>query len=271
MLSGMEPDEMLDSSRAALRAATTRLADLIRPLPDLEQPIPESEWTARQAVAHLVTGLDLYTEIATGTPSPVAVSTPAAYAQEARRRIADVPETDPAKLAYLLDDASDRFRSSVTGTAGDTVVTWHAGLELDLASLTGLMLGEVVLHGYDVAVATRRPWPLVPEEVALVLGTYGPLMGLTVDADRTEGLTVAIGFELRGIASFVVRFDDGRFSVSPPGSGPLDGTLSADPTAFLLVTSGRMARWPAFALGLYEAGGSRPELAVGFKDLFVFP
>jgi uncharacterized protein (TIGR03083 family) len=267
----MEPDEMLDASRAALGAATARLADLIRPLPDLEQHIPDSEWTARQAVAHLINGLDLYSEIATGTPSPIAGSTPAAYAEEALRRIADVAETDPAKLAYLLDDASERFRSSVTGQAGDTVVTWHAGIELELTTLAGLMLGEVVLHGYDIAVATRRPWPLIPEEVGLVLDTYGPLMGLTVDAHRTEGLTVAIGVELRGLASFIIRFDDGRFSVAPPESGPLDSTLAADPTAFLLVTSGRMARWPAFALGLYQAGGSRPELAVGFKDLFVFP
>jgi uncharacterized protein (TIGR03083 family) len=267
----MEPDEMLEASRTALGAATTRLVGLIRSLPDLEQPIPDSEWTARQAVAHLVIGMDLYSEIATGTPSPIDASTPAEYAEYSRRRIADVAESDPAKLAYLLDDASDRFRSSVTGQAGDTVVTWHAGMELDLATLAGLSLGEVVLHGYDIAVATRRPWPLVPEEVALVLDTCGQLMGLTVDSDRSEGLTVAIGVELRGLASFVIRFDDGRFSLAPPGPGPLDATLSADPTAFLLVTSGRMARWPAFALGLYEAGGKRPELAVGFKDLFVFP
>ena len=262
---------MLDACRTALRAATTRLATLIRPLPDLEQPIPDSEWTAREAVAHLVIGLDLYSEIATGTPSPIDCSTPAEYAEFSRRRIADVAETDPAKLAYLLDDASDRFRSSVTGQPGDTVVTWHAGIELDLTTLAGLMVGEVVLHGYDIAVATRHPWPLVPEEVALILDTTSPVMGLTVDGDRTEGLTVAIGVELRGLASFVIRFDDGQFSVAQPGPDPLDSTLSADPTAFLLVTTGRMARWPAFALGLYEAGGSRPELAVGFKDLFVFP
>ena len=267
----MEPDEMLDASRAALRAATTRLADLIRPLPDLERPIPDSEWTAREAVAHLVIGLDLYSEIATGTPSPIEGSTPGDYAEFSRRRIADVAETDPAKLAYLLADASDRFRSAVTGPAGDTLVNWHNGIELDLVTLAGLMLGEVVLHGYDIGVAMRRPWPLVPAEVSLILDTCGRLMGLMVDADRTEGLTVAIGIELRGLASFVVRFDDGELSVAPPGEGPVDSTLSADPTAFLLVTSGRMARWPAFALGLYEAGGNRPELAVGFKDLFVFP
>jgi len=267
----MEPDDALNAGRSAVTAAATRLAGLIRPLPGLEQPLPDSEWTARQAVAHLVTGLDLYSEIATGTPSPIAVCDASAYAEDARRRISDVSESDPAKLAYLLADASDRFTSSVAGPAGDTPVTWHGGMQLDLATLVGLMVGEIVVHGYDIAQAVARPWPLLPDEVGLVLGAYGPLIGLTVDPDRTRGLSATIAVDLRGLASSVVRFDDGRFSLEPPGAEPVDATLSADPAAFLLVTSGRMDRWSAFALGLYRAGGARPELAVEFEDLFVFP
>jgi uncharacterized protein (TIGR03083 family) len=267
----MEPDQLLAASRSALRAASHRLTDLIRPLPDLEQPIPDSEWTAREAVAHLVTALDLYTEIATGTPSPISACTPAAFAEDARRRIADVSETDPAKLAYLLGDAADRFVSAVTGPTGDTVVTWHAGVELSLAELAGLMVGEMVLHGYDIAVACRRPWPLQADEVALILTAFGPHVGRTVDVEGTRELTVTFSVELRGVVSFVVRFDNGCYSLEPDGWGPVDCAISADPAAFLLVTSERMPRWPAIALGLYEAGGNRPELAFGFKDLFVFP
>jgi uncharacterized protein (TIGR03083 family) len=265
----MERDEALAAGRAGLEAATSRLTDLIRPLADLEEPIPDSEWTARQAVAHLVTVLDLYTEIATGTPSPITVCTPAAFADDSRRRITDVPEADPTKLAYLLADAADRFVAAVTGATGDRPVTWHGGVELDVAALVGIMLGEVVLHGYDIALAAGRPWPLVAGEVAAVLGAYGPLTGLTVDPDRTRDLTAAVAVEVRGLASFVARFDAGRFSLEPPGSEPMDATLSADPMAFLLVTAGRMDRWSAFALGLYEAAGTRPELAAEFKDFFV--
>jgi uncharacterized protein (TIGR03083 family) len=267
----MEPDELLAASCSALTAATRRLTDLIRPLPDLERPIPDSEWTARDAVAHLVTVLDLYTEIATGTPSPIPACTPVVLAEDSRRRIADVSERDPAKLAYLLGDAADRFVCAAAGAAGDTVVTWHAGTELPLTELAGFMVGEVVLHGYDIAVGCRRPWPLLADEVALILTAYGPHVGTLVDAEATRELAAAFGIELRDVASFIVRFDQGRYSVEPDGSVPVDCTISADPAAFLLVSSERMARWPALALGLYETGGPRPELAVGFKDLFVFP
>jgi hypothetical protein len=56
-----------------------------------------------------------------------------------------------------------------------------------------------------------------------------------------------------------------------PDSGPVDCTITADPVAFLLVGSGRLSQWDAIALGLLEAGGDRPELALGFTDLFLFP
>ena len=271
MLSGMEPEHVLDACRSAVGQAADRLAQLIRPLPDLEQAVAESEWTARDAVAHLITALDLYTEMALGTPSPVPAYDVAVFAEFSRQRIADVPEADPTKLAYLLVDAADRFCAALSGSAGDAPVRWHAGMEIPMAQLAGLMLGEIVLHGYDIAVASRRPWPLQPNEVALILGAYAPLLGLNVDVERTRGLTAAFGVEVRGVASFVVRFTDGRHSLEPAGSGPVDCTLSADPAAFLLVTSGRLARWPAIALGLLGPGGDRPDMAVGFKDLYVFP
>ncbi len=106
--------------------------------------------------------------------------------------------------------------------------------------------------------------------MALVLGAYAPLLPFGLDVDRTRGLNASFGIDVRGFASFVVRFTEGRYSVDLADSGPLDCTLSADAAAFLLVFSGRLARWPAIALGLLEPAGHRPELAVGFQDLFVF-
>ncbi|MGH8991893.1 MAG: maleylpyruvate isomerase family mycothiol-dependent enzyme [Acidimicrobiia bacterium] len=267
----MEPDELLEAGGRALDASVHRLATAIRPLTELNQALPGSTWTAREAIAHLVTAMDLYTEIATGTPSPVTEFSTASFEDDNRRRIADVSETDAAKLAYLLEDATARFLSALRGQAGNQTVTWHAGMQVDLATLVALMLGEVVLHGYDVATAYQQPWPLGIGDVALVLGAYAPCYERCVNTERTRGLTVAYEIEVRGVARFVVRFDDGRYSLTLPGPEPVDCTISADPVAFLLVGSGRLERWPAIALGLVEAGGSRPEMALEFNDLFIFP
>ncbi|MGH9035636.1 MAG: maleylpyruvate isomerase family mycothiol-dependent enzyme, partial [Acidimicrobiia bacterium] len=67
------------------------------------------------------------------------------------------------------------------------------------------------------------------------------------------------------------RFIDGLYRVEPADSGPVDGTISADPVAFLLVGSGRLNPVAAVALGLLSTGGEHPELALGFNQLFVYP
>jgi hypothetical protein len=46
-------------------------------------------------------------------------------------------------------------------------------------------------------------------------------------------------------------------------------TICAHPVAYLLVAEGRISRYEAIALGLLSAKGDRPELAVGFWDLFM--
>ena len=268
----MEPDELFSTARAALDGAVRRLAAVICPMPDLNQPLPgESLWTAREAIAHLVTAFDLYTEIATGTPSPLTSFTAAAFAEDNRRRIADVSEADPTKLAFLLEDAAARFLAALRGQPGTRTIVWHAGMSVDLTALVELLLGEVLLHGYDIATACRAPWTIPASEVALVLAGYAPCYEPNVNPETTRGLTVAYEIELRDVARVVVRFVDGRYFLEPAGGGPVDCVISADPVAWLLVGSDRLDQWSAIALGLIEAGGDRPELAAGFGDLFIFP
>jgi uncharacterized protein (TIGR03083 family) len=271
MLGGMDPDDLLAASRAAVAAGAGRLADLVAVLPDVDRPIPGSRWTARDALAHLIIACDLYTEMATGTPSPVDAYGREVFADYFQQRLAYVPEDDPTKLAHLLEDAADRFTAALAGQAGATPVVWHAGYELDIASLAGIIAGEVLIHGYDIALACRRPWPLPVDEVAPVLLAYAPLLRLNVDVERTRGLTVSYAIDVRGVASFTVRFTGGQLSLEPAGSAPADCTISADPVAWLLVASGRLDRWAAIALGLLQPGGDRPGLAVDFQDLFVYP
>ena len=97
--------------------------------------------------------------------------------------------------------------------------------------------------------------------------TDAPMLNPTT----THGLTAAYGVELRRGSSFAVRFVDGRYGLEPSGSAPVDCTISADPVAYLLVAAGRMSQWEAIALGLIAAEGPKPELALGFVDLFMYP
>lgn len=273
----MDPTTILAEARSALDAIARRTADLVGSLSDLAAPLPHSpwhthdDWTVRDATVHLLNYAGLYTEIANGTPSPVRSITREGLAAENDRRIADIGEADPGKLTTLMTEAVEGLLEATAGRPGDQEVTFHCGIPLDLASLVCISLGEQVLHGYEMAIAVGAPWPIDPAHALLVLYGYSPLFGSLVNPVTTRGLTAAIGIELRGGPSFTARFVDGVYSAEAPDSGPVDATISADPAAFLFWGAGRIRQWEAVALGLLSVGGQRPELALSFMDLFVYP
>jgi uncharacterized protein (TIGR03083 family) len=267
----MDRTDILLAARDMLAVDTERLAALARVVPDLAVPLGGgSTWTARDAVVHLAVGADVYADIATGIPSPITSVARDDLAAFSAQRIWDVAETDPGKLAAFLESSMERFLSGTQGWAGEQEVSWHTGLALDLADLTGILAADVLVHGYDVSCAVGAPWPIDPGHALLTIGSYAPLLRLVVNPETTQGLTAAYGVTIRGGPTLTVRFTDGQFALEPPGAD-VDCEISVDPVAFLLVLTARLSRWPAVSLGLITAGGRRPDLAIGFPDLFVFP
>ena len=136
----MSPATVLAQARSALEATARRTADLIRSLPDLHAPIPGSEWTVREAAVHLVNLAGIYTDIADGMPSPIESMTREALGNQNARRLGDIPESDPEKVAGLLTEAVAGLLEATACRSGDQAVVFHAGVSLDLASLLGISL-----------------------------------------------------------------------------------------------------------------------------------
>ena len=277
---------ILEEACAALETVARRTADLLRSLASTEIPIPGSGWMVGDAAAHLVHHAVVCCEIAKGRPSPV--ESPAGAGCQGRsvcsgvryweatactnvRHLAQPPERDPATLAHLLLETSARLVDSTAGRSDDQEVTFHCGLSFSLEGLICTCLGEHIIHGYDIATAIGAPWPIDASHAVLALSGIPTSFALEVDPETTRGLTVAYEIELRGVGRSVVRFVDGEFRVQLDYSGPVDCTISADPVAYLLVTTGRLGHWSATALGLISASGARPELAPRFPDLFICP
>jgi putative sterol carrier protein len=267
----MDPTEMLALARRSVMSATERMADLLASAPDVNALAQRCEWSLREVAAHLITGAPMFTDMSNGIPGP-ATSLDKAYVKDfCERRIADVSETDPLKLSRLLLDGVEEFLDTTVDRPGDDPITFQAGLPHTLFGLVGVFLGEVLLHGYDIAAALSRPWPIDAGDAALVLAAYTPLLAVwEIDAERVKDLTAAIGIELRGAGEMTARFTDGSLAIEAAG-GPVDATLSADPVAYLMVGSGRLSRYEAVALGAVTVGGDRADLAFDFPTLFVYP
>jgi uncharacterized protein (TIGR03083 family) len=268
----MDSTAILRRTGDALAVMAGRVTELVRSLDDVHAPIPGSQWTVREAAIHILVVASFNTRLAGGMPS--SVQGPLNSQELAARntqRIRKFPEAEPEKLAALIGDAVGGFSEAVSDRPGDQEVIWHAGLRMDLAHLAGIQLGELVIHGYDIAAALGRPWPIDPDHARLVLHGYGPCFFLFIDPERARGLTAAHRIDLGGGSSCVVRLVDGEYRLEPAGSGPVDATVSADPVAFLMVASGRLDQWAAVALNLLSVSGPRADLALALGRLFTFP
>jgi len=262
----MESEDTLSQTCRALPSSTARLAELVTSAPDLSLAAHNSDWTLRHVTLHVATTARYFAEMVDlGRPAKGGL---AELHEDIERRVADITEGDPVKVGALLQDGVEEFVETCAERPATHPVDF-AGCPIDLAALAGLMLSEVVLHGYDVAFALGQPWPIDPGDANLSLAGLAPVLSLIVDPDRTRGLSAGYGIELRNGPALTVRFTDGVYGLEAAGAAPVDVTISADPVAFLMVGTGRLSRYEAVALGLLSAGGSRPELALGFPDLFL--
>jgi uncharacterized protein (TIGR03083 family) len=266
----MDPDGILHDARTAVEVLSAALTDLLRDLPTADTPIEGSQWSIRDAAAHLTNITMVYTEMATGAASPIA-QFPSGVSRHNAQRLADNADMAPAALAKSLIVATEQFAEATTSRAPSTSIRFHGGMTLNLSQLAAALLGEYVLHGYDIALAAGAAWPIDPAHAALVLPCYIPVFSLLTDPETSHGHTAAYRLELGAAGRFTARFVDGALSIEAPDTGPVGCTITADPVAFLLVASGRLSQWTAIALGLMTTTGQHPELGLGFAARIHFP
>jgi hypothetical protein len=88
-------------------------------------------------------------------------------------------------------------------------------MALDLAGVTGAELGEVLVHGYDIATAMQRPWPLPADDARLALCAALRLTSAYVNPEAARGHTGGYDLRIRGGPRVVIRFTGGRVAGEP--------------------------------------------------------
>jgi hypothetical protein len=92
-----------------------------------------------------------------------------------------------------------------------------------------------------------------------------------VDPQGARGLTATFEIRLRGHDTNRWRFTDGNLEIRPGAGGPVDVTISADPTVMLLVSYRRVPLWRPILAGKLRAWGKRPLLAFRTNSYFRAP
>ena len=258
----------LPATRAALEGVGRRLAGLLAAVPDPQAPTRGLDWTLGETSLHTAGAPARYADFARGRalPEPTIDLGPI-FAQ----RMAAQPERTPDVLARRLEANTRRYLAETAELPATHPVPFFGGVTIELAAQSAILLGEFVVHGYDVARSIGRPWPIEAAHARLIIAAVTALLPRYVDRAAAAGLTATYQVRLRGGPSFQVRFDRGTATVGPSQPGAADCRLTVDPLPFLLLVYGRRSRWPGILRGQLVAWGPRPWLGLRFQRLFVRP
>lgn len=259
------PDSGAYDINSALRAAAVRLSAAAHW--DPKRHADRSEWSTWQVLAHLAAVTEGYTEYANGRRTPIAdVSN---LPTESLRMIEEVGEAEPVALASRVQSDVDAFINAARALQDGELFYWH-GMEIPVPAAKGLLLGELLVHGLDLARSHGEAWPIsAADAVAVIEGVMAVAPAfVTPAADR---LTATIRLKVRKGPRWLLRFDTGRLSVVPDAAGPVDWTISADPVAFLLLTYGRDTQFRHLLAGRVAAWGRRPGVGLRFDTYIAKP
>jgi hypothetical protein len=269
-------------ARAAIEAVTPRLTVLLRGVTDPREHAV-GEWNIAEVAAHLshVCAGELMSASTAGAEPGPAIGN--ARLEGVARFNADNldadPERDPDVLASRIQARVAELLETTGHLRGDETVTWLGGMRLPVGLIFCHLLGELVVHGHDIATASRQRWVIEPRHAALAfmfllsfLKSIDPSMRASfVDPDAAAGLRARYELRVRGGRSWFVEFDDGAMSISNMPTGAVDCHISADPVTFLLVGFGRIGPIRPALTGRMIAWGWKPHLAFKLTHLLRSP
>lgn len=269
-----DPDLDIAELRRALVAATERTAQLVRGASGTSTQVPGLTWTVGETAAHLVGGISAYAGFVDGSRDAVSdlAGMPGTEGPAERgaimnaRTLQEVTERDGDRLADLLASAVAGYLDAVEGHPLDEPVLAWTGVAMTVPVMTAALLGELLLHGWDIAGATGLRPTIDRREALLVIAGIVALIPEYVDRDRTRGLHVTYELRLRGGRRYVIAIDDSTARIDPPNAS-VDCWISADPAAFLLVGYGRVSQWGQVLRGRMLSGGRKPWLGMQFGRL----
>jgi len=252
----------------AVERAGRRLADLLSAAEEPERDVRGLEWTLHELVAHLAGRSGRFAAYLSGTAMPEGEI--AAIAEENRRDVRERTGRPVADLVEELRSNVSNFVATTHGKLGADPFPWNSGVTLDVATASGLLLAELVVHGFDAARTLGRPWSIASADARTIIRASATLAPWYVDPDATRGDRTTYRIVVRGGPAFRVRIDDGTASIEP-AQGDADCTIRADAAALVLVSFGRIDRFRAAAKGRLVATGRRPWRALRFDRVFLPP
>lgn len=194
-----------------LRLATERVTALLHSLTpdDLERPVAGLDWNVGETAVHLVV-------IARrGVNDLRRSSTTEGLAELNAVTINEIENRDSLYLADKFSRTMNAVIDKVfTNIPDDLVFDFHGGSKMTVFSAMSVVLGELLIHGNDIAQAVGKAWIITPHQAIMIFANGWEILVAWLAPDAmhlTE--TYRIHFDGHEFVA-LLRIADGIFNVT---------------------------------------------------------
>jgi hypothetical protein len=262
-------DTTRDELRDRIAQALARFDRLARAA-DPHAQLPGSTWNVQQAVAHVLTIPQRYLHEQQGDSRLVAHPREVNVLNQNELEAALAPVSELADQIQAVAAELDALFDTVANEP--PVLPFHCGAHVDGITWQTNWLGELVIHGRDIARAVKAPWE-VPEHDMLLIARG--LMQIAPGYVRTTiplGTDICVAIKTPGARPYLIHIHDGigELRVRRHNDRP-DAVLGMPASTLTLLLYQRIGQFTAARHGLRVIGARRPWLAFKLISCFEAP
>ncbi|GAB3863777.1 hypothetical protein GCM10028801_31980 [Nocardioides maradonensis] len=263
-------DTDIDELDAAIASARRDFVALARSA-DPEARVSDA-WSVRDVVAHVLTVAQRYTSLA-ATGAYERAASPRDLDRINNAEIAALADLAYTEILTRLEDSATEISDFLRRATGQgRIFPFHAGELIDATAGAANWIGELRIHGHDIAKAVGAPWTIPERDALLILAGIQQIIPGYVHQQRSAGKDVMVEIRLSGARPWITHVVD-RCAVSRPRAADdrPHAVITAPASTLLLSLYGRYGNLAAARRGLRVVGGRRPWRALSFPRLFEQP
>jgi len=264
---------LVDATRYELRdriaQALARFDRLARSADPLAQ-LPGSTWTAQQAVAHVLTIALRYLHEQQGDSRLVADPRELNVLNQNELEAALAPVSELADQIQAVAPELDALFDTVANEG--PVLPFHCGAHVDGVTWQTNWLGELLLHGRDIARAAKAPWELPERDMLLIARGLMQIAPAYVRSTIPSDTDICVAINTPGARPYLIHIHDGigEVRVRRPNDRP-DAVLRLPASTLTQLLYQRIGQLTAARRGLRVVGGRRPWRAFKLMSCFEAP
>ena len=202
-------------------------------------------WTAADAVAHLVTGADFYTQVIesgrTGKPGkPWGVTNVEEFRIARGDAGTKLTAAGPAAVLQAFSDSGAALQQVLESLQEEEFreLAWHPRGLVPIEGWIGMRLTELGIHDWDIRQPHEPDAGLSPTVLPALLEALPDMQRQFLSQRAGDDLVGTFGFQA-GDASWGIRLQEGSASYLPEMPSDGDACLQADAQSMILLTMGR--------------------------------